>query len=529
MFIGGLDLGQSGDPTAMSVNEVVGSPSVHMVRDLFRWPLGTAYTDIVDDVHTFWKDMGLGDSLLCIDYTGCGRPIVDLFLRRAEIPVRAICITSGSVSTETEYGWNVPKRDLAVVMAILMRLRRFQVAEGIGEEAAMLMKELQNFRVEITKAGNETYECLVGDTKVTTDRGDVCIKDIVAGDRVLTRKGYRRVMWSGVTKRVNNLTRIQLDSGENLVGTGDHQVWTRNRGWLELRCVGQHDELLSQAGESCQQRDPTPRLSSSTGSHSAKAGRRSISSVFSGGSTYSSIGRCGSSTTAPFPATTTSTTRTATGRTTTSPTWSVSPSSSTARPTSQGEFGPASFAELCLLASLARAITARSLAAPAASGTSPCLALAAANLLLRSMPPQCSALQSAARPIATPIAERLGNASGAGLSSSRSTRFPNSVRAVAPPVIVSSSNAVPVYDLMVEDQHEFFANGVLVHNSWRSGQHDDLVLAAAMACWYAERGCLGAFDAGGGSGVSSRSLTADLDDFKGHDGKDSASVLDRSF
>ena len=30
--------------------------------------------------------------------------------------------------------------------------------------------------------------------------------------------------------------------------------------------------------------------------------------------------------------------------------------------------------------------------------------------------------------------------------------------------------------------------------SWREGQHDDLVLAAALACWWAERGGYGAFE-----------------------------------
>jgi hypothetical protein len=45
---------------------------------------------------------------------------------------------------------------------------------------------------------------------------------------------------------------------------------------------------------------------------------------------------------------------------------------------------------------------------------------------------------------------------------------------------------VPVFDLVVEGDHEFFANGVLVHNSWRERDHDDLVLAVALASWQAE-------------------------------------------
>ncbi len=40
----------------------------------------------------------------------------------------------------------------------------------------------------------------------------------------------------------------------------------------------------------------------------------------------------------------------------------------------------------------------------------------------------------------------------------------------------ASGRSVPVYDLTVQDSHEFFAGGMLVHNS------------VALACWYHERG-----------------------------------------
>lgn len=163
MFLAGLDLGQSGDPTALAIAETsvnsVGV-SVYQFRHLERFPLGTSYPDIVDEVHRRWAQFGLGgvDSLLCVDYTGVGRPVVDLFLRRAEIAIRPITITGGSNVGDDGSGWyTVPKRDLAAVMQILLRRRRFQVATGL-KEAGVLLKELQNFRVKITGAGNETFE-----------------------------------------------------------------------------------------------------------------------------------------------------------------------------------------------------------------------------------------------------------------------------------------------------------------------------------------------------------------------------------
>jgi hypothetical protein len=92
------------------------------------------------------------------------------------------------------------------------------------------------------------------------------------------------------------------------------------------------------------------------------------------------------------------------------------------------------------------------------------------------------------KPIATSIGlDPLNSVPNAGGTSRPSTSRLHTVRLVAPPVIVLSGRPVQVYDLIVDDCHEFFANGVLVHNSWREGDHDDLLFAAAMAAWYGER------------------------------------------
>lgn len=162
MFLAGLDIGQMSDPTALSILETTSGPkgSVYQLRYLKRFPLGTSYPDIVDQTHDIWGSLSLlgTEALLCVDYTGVGRPVVDLFLRRAEIPIRAITITGGFSVGDDGSGWyTVPKRDLAAVMQILLRRRRLQVARGLAE-AQVLLKELQNFRVKLTNAGNETYE-----------------------------------------------------------------------------------------------------------------------------------------------------------------------------------------------------------------------------------------------------------------------------------------------------------------------------------------------------------------------------------
>lgn len=159
MFIGGLDLGQVGDFAALVIiqrHEAAGG-AVYQVRHLHRWALGDSYPKILADVHALWERPMLRDSILCVDRTGVGRPIVDLFIHRGEIPIRAITITSGSVATEVDYGHNVPKKDLVGVLQVLFQQRRLHVA-GELPLAELLVKELQNFRVKITAAANEIFE-----------------------------------------------------------------------------------------------------------------------------------------------------------------------------------------------------------------------------------------------------------------------------------------------------------------------------------------------------------------------------------
>ena len=77
-------------------------------------------------------------------------------------------------------------------------------------------------RVEdINESGDKTYQwqktpgqrsdwpfCFTGETLVKTYKGDIPIKDIKVGDFVLTRYGYKRVVWSGMTQRDADVVKI---------------------------------------------------------------------------------------------------------------------------------------------------------------------------------------------------------------------------------------------------------------------------------------------------------------------------------
>ena len=167
-YIFGLDLGQSSDMTALAAirqithatdGTFLPSPEYH-VANLHRWKLGTPYPDMVTDVATMLDRPEFRGYRLAVDYTGVGRPVVDMFRRHSAMPVRIvpISITSGERwkwDKETQ-AYHVPKRELVSVLQVLLQKERLKIARTIPD-AAVMAKELQNFKVKITASANETF------------------------------------------------------------------------------------------------------------------------------------------------------------------------------------------------------------------------------------------------------------------------------------------------------------------------------------------------------------------------------------
>ena len=87
------------------------------------------------------------------------------------------------------------------------------------------------------------FSCLVGDTQVMTDKGNKAIKDIEAGDKVLTRYGYSKVTLKQ-SKDIKEVYAVGFGKKNRIIATGDHRIYTIN-GWkrvdelqeLETVCV----------------------------------------------------------------------------------------------------------------------------------------------------------------------------------------------------------------------------------------------------------------------------------------------------
>lgn len=80
--------------------------------------------------------------------------------------------------------------------------------------------------------------CLVGDNLVTTSTGDKKIKDVVRGDLVLTRGGYNMVLKSALTLQKQVIYRLFLSNGRVLDATGGHPIYVKDKGFTSLDSLG---------------------------------------------------------------------------------------------------------------------------------------------------------------------------------------------------------------------------------------------------------------------------------------------------
>ncbi len=164
----GLDLGQSADYSGLVIAERLDVATDQPGgrdgerRDVVhaqRWPLGTPYPRIVEDVCRLLGEPTI-EAPLILDATGVGRGVTDLFrdahrdghLSRYPIPVT---ITAGELAN----GLHVPKQDLVSRIQALLQSGRllFAAAMPLREQ---LERELVGFTAKTSASGRTTYEAL---------------------------------------------------------------------------------------------------------------------------------------------------------------------------------------------------------------------------------------------------------------------------------------------------------------------------------------------------------------------------------
>ncbi len=165
LFVG-IDLGEAGNHTAIAAVErakldkpIVRQKYRYVVRFLEEYELGIHYPEQIDRMKATLSHEAFRGSLVAADYTGVGRPVIQMMKKQRVHPgLKPILITSGNASTvdKESGGYHVPKRDLVGTLQILLQADLLHWHPKL-KDAAKLAKQLQAFKVRITRAKNETF------------------------------------------------------------------------------------------------------------------------------------------------------------------------------------------------------------------------------------------------------------------------------------------------------------------------------------------------------------------------------------
>jgi predicted phage terminase large subunit-like protein len=443
------------DPTACTtwgVFKPLDGPMSAMLIDC--WQERMQYPDlrpkVIDEYETIFgegKEKKRVDLILIEDKSAGISLIQDL--QRAHLPVRA---------------YNPGKADklqrLNIVSNIISR-GRVWIPES-SQRKGYVRDWAEGFVSQICSFPETTHDdfvdsCVDSLTQVQMVDGVKAIKDVVVGDLVVTPAGPRRVT------AVHDNGMKEVWNVDGLLATAEHRVFTQH-GWVRVDCLTQgiHNVYLYQGGSSwvsSQKAWLLKRWSSMAAGTTdiLRAITRRTAGTLQGLGTVST-GMSGSTTTAPYQRGCTSTTSTAIPRTTTSATW----------PASQGR-------------SIGTVTAKRSRSATEALNSLPTLSGSEAAPLngtdhqrvwngigstQRDLLQRLGAFLGSMRRqplIAFGAAKRLcARVRGACSAAPRAKAQSLSSGLVSP--VTNTRTMRHVYDLTVEGEHCYYANGILVHN-----------------------------------------------------------------
>jgi hypothetical protein len=347
--------------------------------------------------------------------------------------------------------------------------------------------------VRYVESGPDHY-CFAAGTLIQTDCGQVPIERVEIGSFVLTRMGYRKVLAAGMTNPEATVKQYHFSDGTRLIATPNHPVYMRGKGFVPLDAVNYGDIIdVCQTNQNPEWKPLFTRVLSSVATQTVRAAQIAFTirqaAAIANKASSDCIKRFGRTFTALFRRTITSTTETKIPSITSRITWSVFPKVSTDRIMSRRsllrltrKLLPITW--IAFVLSKRRGIKPKKESSFTRSWPSifgplferPSFAYSAANPLSHSVPN--GTLRTATAPTrAMPrivgqlkrITRRANVQSVVPLLKSTATTRQKPVPDPAPTSSVylvrsEPRGKLPVYNLTVEEAHEYFANGILVHN-----------------------------------------------------------------
>ena len=268
-------------------------------------------------------------------------------------------------------------------------------------------------------------DCFVAGTLVETARGQIPIESVTIDDLVLTRAGFFPVLASGVSSLAEPTFTLTLSDGRSLSGTGEHPVWVAGVGFTHLDALRYGDRVAV--------------CNHSTATTTARPDAGSTGTRPAGKTEARCTGTCGSSTTAHSQRSTRYTTATTIRTTTTSSILSLSPN----------QFMPLTTGDSI------REFRGR-LSPKHQNGTDPQKGVNGTVSTVARFTRHGSWCNSCANSAGNSSSLALAAMSDSAIQTARQVPYVLDAK--------PTGRIEPVYNLTVEGQPEFYANGVLVHN-----------------------------------------------------------------
>ena len=409
----------------------------------------------------------------------------------APVPVERAYVDPSAVSFSAQLrrdGWVKPREAENDVLDGI-RYTATLLTSGrlcIHRSCTHLIRELTGYRwdAKAQERGEDSpvkaddHGCFVAGTPVVTSRGQVAIERVRTGDKAMTRDGWREVRASVMTCAAAKVHEVVLSDGRRFSGTADHPVWVEGKGWVSIDALRYGDILRSWS-----------RSSSSTESGSGATrpptrGPRPFTSLpvrlISHVVSAACMRKSGRRNTAGYRTAASSTMPISTRSTTSRPISSVSRKRNTAASTPRG---PVAVCRRLKHGRISR-VSGRShpngiapkRAAPGTVNTLLGLWRSASRYVLSAATAAGALNRSSLGPSSVPTTAEVRHGVPAGSmtrpgsvsSAARVSGLTATCRPERAPLRVLTVRAlterVPVYNLLIADAHEFYANGVLVHN-----------------------------------------------------------------
>lgn len=239
---GGNDWGYKPDPASMLVIAECEDGIMYVVDEVY----GTEITPdkLADKARALidkWslransRYANLGASFGCF-WTDVSRPEETAMFRKASVPIRN-------------------KRVTDVLTGIAITDQWFRAGRlKIFANCKNLIRELKGYRWDKNRKGEtkdmplgkDDHSCFIAGTLITTDKGVIPIELIRVGVKVLTRKGYRRVIDAAMTCGAAATMTLRLSNGKSLTATANHPIFVNDKGFTPLDAVRHGDSFITE-------------------------------------------------------------------------------------------------------------------------------------------------------------------------------------------------------------------------------------------------------------------------------------------